>query len=400
MVLSVGLSSCASGRAEDDRTTLSALRGGEPSIFWKNTVRLDATCTGVLLHPRLVAYAAHCGSVDVVSNETGEARAVWCASHPDWSAFGLDLAVCEIDRSLDDAIVIPPATGCEVSSILPGTETWLAGYGFTDESGTFGELSTTEATIQEVSETELRVNGPDFGACDGDSGGPAHVAVEDDELRAWRVAGVLSMGVPGVCPVGEAFYVPLWNYLPWIESVSQIDVTPCGGSDGQWDANPACTSWSDDATDLAAYQPSGSCGEPKPPSEPDTDDPHLEIVSATESVTTVAADDFQSGIYFVSLQVWLGDDMVWTKTRSTKPYDFYPEHLTAGERYRFVAEAQDFYGNTALAEVHNSVGEHEKKRKFASSGCSISSANGSGRPLLGVAAIAILRRTRRRRRAT
>lgn len=345
------------------------LRGATPSDFWTNVVRIDATCSGFLLHPYLVAYAAHCGEANVVSSQRDEVLVRSCSVSPDWSAWGVDLAICKLERPLVGTTVVPPATGCELEHLTAGSSVALVGYGPATRDGVYGRLHATTGIV-ESADVEIRVSGEQFGACDGDSGGPAILSVLDATRTAFRTAGILSAGGPGYCEEGLAFYSALAPQLAWIEAESGIDVTPCGAPDGSWAPGPDCTSWSASAARLdEGVGASSTCGEPGLDASADVRAPEIhltyEATAGNPQRISVSATDSESGIRAVTLELMRRGLIVWGDTRSIPPYDFVPPSLASGS-YRAKASAVDFAGNVSISQAEVRLGTD-----LGHSGCSI-----------------------------
>lgn len=219
-----------------------------------NVVQLDAVCSAVLVHPRVLVYAAHCGT-DLESASAGGAQLAIerCQSYPDGGLFGNDLAFCVLRDAALGVAIVAPALGCEVQAVAPGRSGWLVGFG-----GEGGGQHIRRGQLQAVTE-EISVAGPGFAACRGDSGGPLLVQVDD----GLRVAGVLSASAEEECVEGTAFFTPLWPLLPWLEEQSGFDLSPCGGADGSWHPSADCQSSSAallDCDTAHARSPSSTCG--------------------------------------------------------------------------------------------------------------------------------------------
>jgi len=218
-----------------------------------NVVRLDAVCSAVLVHPRVLVYSAHCGTELGYASAGGERLALErCQSYPDGGLFGNDLAFCVLREAVLGVAIVAPALGCEVQAVAPGRSGWLVGFG-----GEGGQ-HIRRGQLQAVSE-EISVAGPGFAACPGDSGGPLLVEVDD----GLRVAGVLSASSEEQCVEGTAFFTPLWPFIPWLEEQSGFDLSPCGGTDGSWHPSADCQSSSAallDCDTAHARYPSSTCG--------------------------------------------------------------------------------------------------------------------------------------------
>jgi hypothetical protein len=375
--------------------TRSGLYGGHASSFWSNTVRLDANCTGVLLHPYLVASAAHCGVAERVSTASDEVEVRECIVSPEWGAVGVDLMICKLQRPLRGSSVIPPATGCELDYVTPGASVTLVGYGATNPEEAFGTLTSSEGVV-ESSGAELRIDGEFFGGCEGDSGGPAISVVPDGDWAAFRVSALMSAGGSGYCRVGPAFYTPLAPHVAWIEAASQIDVTPCGDADGMWNPSVGCSAWPKEVPTLSGERPATTCGPAGPDATVDAVPPRVELLSnpasnsAFADTLTVAATDEGSGIRAVIVELTRDGQSLWGDVRSTGPFTFTLPKLEPGT-YEASATALDFAGHTSMAQTTLTL----QSETDAAAACSMS----PGQPkrpataeLLGASGVALLLR--------
>ncbi len=119
---------------------------------WPTTVFMDG-CTGTLVHPEVVVFAAHCmfftGGFGPSFVGFGESDAAFsreiptsdCTMFPGWipdeSMFGNDVAFCTLAEPVIDVPVVPILMGCETEILQPGQDITLVGYGMT-EFGSFG----------------------------------------------------------------------------------------------------------------------------------------------------------------------------------------------------------------------------------------------------------------------
>jgi hypothetical protein len=254
----VGLSlvACGAPRGESVARTKESISGGAAVLpgAWPAIAWLDNGCTGVLVAPDMVVFAAHCGievttawfgdeltididdangiaaareAPDVTGIELGS-----CADFPNWSlASGNDVAYCFLAQTAVDAGAIAPMLfGCEKQAVAAGTDVTLVGFGRDSAVGTPGTKRSIELPIDDVG-IELQIGGIDAGTCAGDSGSPAFLALGSSVNPEWRVAGILSTGLVGqACGVG--FYANAATVTPWLEDSSGRDLTPCYERDG------------------------------------------------------------------------------------------------------------------------------------------------------------------------
>lgn len=259
--------------------------GGTPvaACGWPTTVHL-AGCTGTLVSPDLVVFAAHCmffaggqGPDTADFGETADAPArqvptASCTMFPGWvpdaTQFGNDVAFCTLSESVDDVPIVPILMGCETDVLMPDQEITLVGFGVDDDLvlGTKREVTTI---VNGFEGTEINVGGSGASACSGDSGGPAFVQLADG---SWRVFGITSRGTTGNC-TDPSIYELIYDHVEWIETESGIDVTPCHGSDGTWNPSAICegfpltpsvgdTSWDRGCSTSRLSGPSETCGDP------------------------------------------------------------------------------------------------------------------------------------------
>jgi len=225
--------------------------GGNPTSVceWPSTVFLGG-CTGTLVHPEVVIYAAHCGT-DVAWAWFGEdsnqdagryVSTEQCMIYPGGSpGSGNDFAFCTLAEPVDDVPIVPPLMGCEAEILAPGLETWLVGFGNTDTGG-FGAKYEVAVELQYIENDEAFLGGGGLAPCYGDSGGPAFVRLpaDIDPEQSWRVFGITSWG--GECG-GGGFYSMMHNGMTWFEDETGRDLTPCHDADGTWNPGAECSAF-------------------------------------------------------------------------------------------------------------------------------------------------------------
>ncbi len=221
-----------------------AIYGGvtAPVCGWPSTVELGGSCTGTLVHPQVVIYAAHCGASysKIYFGENYQAPAKTatpssCKVYPGGGpGSGNDFAVCKLSAPVTNVPITPILMGCETSILKQGQAVTLVGFGNAD-NGPYGikrQVTTTINGIDANNEISIGGNGKD--TCQGDSGGPAFVQLADG---TWRVFGITSYG--GACGTGGK-YSMMHKGMSWFESTVGLDLTPCHNADGTWAPTAAC----------------------------------------------------------------------------------------------------------------------------------------------------------------
>lgn len=215
----------------------------------------DTSCSGTIVHPRVMVTAAHCLASGVPDRiRFGESYSSWerridvlrCDANPDYEeseAARDDFAVCVLADPVDELAPIPLIAGCETDALQEGTVAVIAGYGVTDEGGAYGRKHYAFTTLASElrSDGTIRVGDEGASGCNGDSGGPALVQLEDG---TWRAIGVLSHSPD--CGTGPSTYRVLADRIAWLEEKSGFDLSPCWDEDGAWEQGPECAGFDAD----------------------------------------------------------------------------------------------------------------------------------------------------------
>jgi hypothetical protein len=122
--------------------------------------------------------------------------------------------------------------GCETDALVPGADVVVSGYGISNNGGPEGAKRWVANQVAYTQDS--RVFFDPMSTCNGDSGGPTYLQVDDG---SWRVLGTTTGGIEcGMLGQSEMIHV----FVPWIEADSGVDVTPCHDADGEWAPTAAC----------------------------------------------------------------------------------------------------------------------------------------------------------------
>lgn len=371
----------ASGNAANPDTVDAApldpqIWGGQSAATcaWPTAVRVTGSsslCTGTLIHPQVVMYAAHCGGGNKTirfgeSQNSGDNRSVqYCRTKSPWSDQGDDWAYCVLSQPIDLPIT-PVAFGCELDQYyFSGQEVAVVGFGNNDGMSGSGLKRWGFTTMTALLPDRFNVGGSGSATvCSGDSGGPAYVRYEDG---TWHTFGIASTKNASTCNQAQGTYSLASNAAVWIEQDSGIDVTPCHDAEtGAWQPGPLCGeffngqpalsygSWYTGCQDLTASGWSETCG-PGFDVQSESNPPLVAIFSPSDgeafpdsSVTLdIEIANSDDSPYGVAVQIEI-DGALQDKVIEGDPALFEDVAFPQGE-FTLVAHATDYWGNVATS---------------------------------------------------
>lgn len=380
------LLSCGSNVGDTLGESRNPLLGGdEVACDIEPVVAIGDYCSGVLLHPRLVVFAGHCGSdVPFVQTTYGKFFVDRCEVMPQHNLYGSDLAYCLLTEAVPLKGARPAiAAGCELEAARESEEIIVFARG----APTF-ELRTGNLGVERF-DTEIVARSAAVGICEGDSGAPVFAYISGQDSYTLRLVGVVSAGPPG-CKLDEEVYItPLAPFIDWLEQRSGFDLTPCHTNDGEWKATPDCLSVSSligpecvfVASDGVATQPWALCGESSPIGVHDHSPPSISleledhgaagmVLEARAISFLVRADERQGGVREVRLSLQQQgqeqQEQPLLSVAATLPPFVLPTVWLRPGSYYAAAEAEDFDGNIGADQI-----EFEIPEKRTSSSCAM-----------------------------
>jgi hypothetical protein len=333
---------------------------------WPATVLMEG-CSGTLVHPEIVIYAAHCPNTNNVRfGVNGNNRSVptdYCMAAPEYPETGYDYRYCKLSQPVNDVPIAPVIMGCEIDQVPAGTTVYMVGFGSTsNQGGGFGTKRWVEAEIAGYPSDGKLIGlwyaDNDTGICSGDSGGSMYVELDDG---SWRSVGI-TVTTAGPCG-GSSQSVPIWAKVDWVEQTSGIDITPCHDADGSWNPSADCAGFTTSPDDLSGLSWNTGCG-PGPVSGassvcgPPYGDPQDTTAPTIEIITPVGGA-YPGPLFNTPIEITASDD--WgvldvtlsfadeTEVLTDEPYS--PDYTVSFPEgiWEITATARDWSGNTTDA---------------------------------------------------
>jgi MYXO-CTERM domain-containing protein len=365
------------------------LRPANPAIFggeeievcaWPTVVSVQTggfLCTGALVHPRLVMFAAHCEPSATTRVRFGEdindsklVNPDLCEANPDWlgqADQGNDWAFCRLEEPID-LPTTPILYGCEEEALVPGAEVAIVGYGWNTETDGEGLKRWGLTTLNTV---DLRANKAELGGdggpsiCPGDSGGPGLIRLADGSWRAWGIASTTTNGCGGIGTYGL-----MRGAIDWVQERSGIDLTSCFDADGEWEPNVLCDNFyaAEPAAAFGDYEADpwcldtpatgqgDFCGDPL--GDAPDEEPPVVTITTPEDQSDFPDNPTQLGIEVEAVDAGWGVETVWLEIDGqvvplydgAAPYTFDGLNFPGPASYSLVAFARDYAGQLGESE--------------------------------------------------
>jgi hypothetical protein len=320
----------------------------------------------------------------------------FCQAYPDYElGNGTDLAFCVLEDEVTEVVPARVIAGCELDQLDTGAEVTAVGFGQSSPKDFGGVQRWGRLHLATVGD-EITTLDEEVDTCRGDSGGPIFMDVVDSKGHVEpRLLGVTSAGTEEECGKGIGHYVSLEDRLEWLESASNLDVTPCFNETGDWAPSPQCVSKTpmvESAEDAKEFEPScasrgkaktlSTCGAPYEELA-DPTAPRLFRVKPKNQITRrelaknesaldfeikVDATDEGSGVKRVTFRLSKeSGEVLLTRYDEVPPYGLPLLRLPKG-RFTLVTEAVDYAGNSTTEETQFEIGPLEQEE---ASGCQL-----------------------------
>lgn len=226
----------------------------------------SGACTGTLVHPRVVIFAAHCQVVEKVmfgpdpraSNTTTYTEVVKQGTNPRYLGAGSiaqDFGYAVLKEPVKGFPITPIAQGCELAALQKqGTKVNFVGFSRNNQSSNPPLQRWANSTVTRVGGGVIDSGGQGVTGCPGDSGGPLMAQLPDG---SWRTIGITSEIYPDHNACGKAngynrFSQIRQALIDWVEKESGVDITPCFDNQGQPTPSEACDAFMAYAGDPSA----------------------------------------------------------------------------------------------------------------------------------------------------
>ena len=241
-----------------------AIWNGSPvaTCAWPTVVAVGRDCSGTLIHPELVVYAAHCGT-DIETIAFGESRQaparevrpLECGAVADYQLTqGNDFAFCRLPQP-QQLPIVPAIADCEMPRLRRSLALTIVGFG-QNAAGLHGIKHSVDTPLRCVTPAEELFLGDSEGdSCAGDSGGPAFVRLNDGPAAEWRFVGIASYGA--ACGQG-GYYVSAAAVIRWLETETGLRVSCFNPSDPA--SRPAHCDAAPSSPELGWQVPAGQAG--------------------------------------------------------------------------------------------------------------------------------------------